>query len=143
MAAAIQSPAPRVAARKLLWAGPLAGALAALANLVVLFAGQALVGQIRLPLPPATEPQALPWVAVAAASFIPALAAAALLAGLGRFAPRPVFVFQVIAALFLLLSLAGPATLPISFAFQAVLTLMHVVAGAVTVGVLTTFAVKP
>ena len=59
----------------------------------------------------------------------------------GRFARRPVRVFRVVAAVALVLSFAGPLTIPgASAAVVATLLLMHVVAAAVIVGLLTTLA---
>lgn len=138
MTAVATSPAPRVAVRKLLWVAPLAGLVAALANLVVTLAGQALAGPLVLPLQPGTEPQPLPLIMVVLASFVPALAAAGVLAALGRFTARPVFVFNIVAVVFLLVSFGGPASLPVAFSIQAVLGVMHLVAGVVIIGALNT-----
>lgn len=76
-------------------------------------------------------------VMVILASIVPAVAATVLLAVLARVVGRPVRVFQIIALVFLLLSLVGPALQPVALSTKLVLLSMHAVAAAAIVGVLT------
>ena len=78
---------------------------------------------------------------VAALSAQGAVAGAAVYALICRFARRPVRVFRVVAAVVLVLSLAGPFTIPgAPISMILALEVMHVVAAAVVVGLLTTMA---
>src|SRR5207249_1258205 len=77
--------------------------------------------------------------AVVASSVGGAIAAAIVFGLIGRFVPRPVRTFRIVAAVGLLLSLVVPATLagaPVSLILA--LELMHIVAAVVIVGLLTT-----
>ncbi len=124
---------------RLLWVGPLAGLVAATANVIVYFIATSLFNlPLMMPLNgPASPLEPLPAVAVAMASFVPALGAALLLWVLGKFTRRAVLIFWIVSGLFLLLSFGGPLSLPVDSATQLVLSLMHVVAGVAIVGVLT------
>ena len=74
-------------------------------------------------------------------SVLGAVAGTGVYALVGRFARRPVRVFRAVAAVALVLSFAGPFTVPgAPAAMIAMLLLMHVVAAAVVVGLLTTLA---
>ena len=78
---------------------------------------------------------------VAALSAQGAVAGAVVYALICRFARRPVRVFRVVAVVALVLSLAGPFTIPgAPISMIVALELMHVVAAAVIVGLLTTMA---
>ena len=78
---------------------------------------------------------------VAAMSAQGALAGAIIYALIGRLSRRPVRAFRVVAAVVLVLSLAGPLTIPgAPIPMILALELMHVVAAAVVVGLLTTMA---
>lgn len=131
----------RVALGRLLWAGPLAGVVAAVVNVLVYFGVSALgvipegfVVSGRTPVTP---------VLVVFSSFLPALLGAALLALLGRFVGRPIRTFRIVAGVVMVSSFATPITLPgAPVAMIAALILMHVVAAVVIVGVLTTLARK-
>jgi hypothetical protein len=74
---------------------------------------------------------------VVIASVVPAIAATVFLAILGKFAPRPILVFRIISVVFLLVSFGGPLSLPVDISTKVALSVMHVVAGAVIVGMLT------
>jgi hypothetical protein len=132
-----QRRAEQVSVRKLVWAAPLAGLLAALGNLAVY--GLARAG-LSLPLAmPAMGPTPAGPLLVAPvilASFVPALFAGGLLALLARLSARPVRTFQIIAGVALVLSLGAPLTLPVDTATRLVLLVMHLVAGLVIAGVL-------
>ena len=131
----------RVASRKLLWAGPLAGVAAAAGNLAVFgLASAALNLPLAMPAMGPTPAAPLNIAQVVISSFLPALVAAGLLALLARFTARPVRVFQIIAGVVLVLSLGAPLTLQADLSTRLVLLAMHVVAGLVITGVLSVFA---
>ena len=120
-----------VATKKLLWVAPLAGVLAAVANsLVWLIAINMLQIPMLMPLDP-TTPMQLPLGAVVAFSLVPAIGAGVLLALLGRFVKRPLFVFSVVAGLFLLVSFLPDILLPAATATKLTLMTMHIIAAAV------------
>ena len=124
---------------KLWWVGLVAAAAACVTNAIVYALTQvALGGPVVMPLQPGTTPTAMPFLTVMLASAIPALGASLLLAALGKFTGRPVTIFLAVSVAFLLLSLGGPLTLPISGGMQLALELMHVGAAVSTVGVLVT-----
>lgn len=111
---------------------------AAVANVVVYFVASALgflPGDVAI----GPDGQALNVVAVVVASAIPAFGAGALLAVLNVFLRRPVRVFVIVSAVVLMLSFYTPTTIAgAPLAMVLTLELMHVVAAAVIVGVLTT-----
>lgn len=123
-----------VAVHRLWWVAPLAGAVAAVGNLMVWALGRALA--IPLDIPMGAQTTTLTAGPIIAASFVPALLAAVLLAMLSRLAARPLWVFQLVGGVALLLSLLGPLALPVAGATKAVLLGMHVVAALAIVGVL-------
>jgi len=130
----------RLSLKKLGWVGPAAGVVAAVANLIVFFVAKSLFGiPFVFPLNgPGTPAEPLPAFMVVIATLVPALAATVFLAILSKFAPRPVLIFQIVAVVFLLLSFGGPFSLPVDLATKLALSLMHVIAGVVIVGGLTT-----
>jgi hypothetical protein len=132
----------RIDLGRLWWASPLAGLAAAAANVVIYLIASAagaipqtvLVPGLNLPI------TAMP---VILNSFVPAILAGALLAVLNRFARSPVRLFRIIAVVLLLLSFLNPFTIPgAPLAMILTLDLMHVVAAAIIVGVLTTLPLK-
>lgn len=82
----------------------------------------------------------LPVAAIVVASTIPLVGATLLFWLLGKFLSRPILVFWVISAIVFVLSFGGPFSLPAEVALSTKigLSVMHVVAAAVAVGVLTT-----
>ena len=127
---------------RLWWASLLAGVGAAAINAVIYVIASAagaipatvLVPGLNLP---------VTVVPVVLNSFVPAILAAIFLALLQRFARRPIRLFRIIAAVLLVLSFANPFTIPgAPIAMILVLDLMHIVAAAAIVGVLTTVPVK-
>jgi len=133
------SQAKRIAFGRLWWVGPLAAAATAVANLIVFAIEKNLFGlELIMPLQPGAAPVPLPVTPVIITSAIPAIAATILFAILGRFAPRPALIFQIISVIFLIVSFGAPLTLPVDTATKIALSVMHVVAWAVIVGVLTT-----
>ena len=121
-----------------LWLLALAAAgVAAVVNLLIWM----LAGVLNIPLNiqmggPAAPVVPLSAVLVIVMSVVPALAGAALVWLLGRITARPFRWFAIIAAVVLLLSLAGPLMLAVTLANKLLLCLMHVVAAGVIVGVL-------
>jgi hypothetical protein len=123
-------------ARPNIWMSALtAGAIAAAVNLVVYFIAGAANVPLQIATPGSPQLERLAFVPVVLASLIPAFAAAAVLLLLRRFTPRTNTIFQVIAAIFLVVSLGGPLGMPTDGATKLVLNLMHVIAGVIiTVG---------
>lgn len=119
--------------------GAFGGALVGMIGNVVTYfgakaAGVALVAQLQGPAGPAVE---LGAAQVAIASVVPAVGAALLALALNRFTRRPAMIFTVIAAVFGLLSLGGPANLGgASTGMKLALVVMHAISGvAITLGV--------
>jgi hypothetical protein len=121
---------------RLWWVGPLAVVATVAANLIVRLAALALF-DIRPNFPPLSN--AGPTVAF---TIIGTSGAVIVFAIISRFARRPVRLFRIIAAIVLLISfLPDVRMLPFeSAAAVGTLMLMHVVAAAVSVGMLTTLA---
>jgi hypothetical protein len=129
----------RVAWGRLVSAGFLAALVAAAANAVVYLVAAAAGAMPQDIVVNGQGPITLPVVATMSA--FGAVAGTGVYALVGRFARRPVRVFRVVAAVALVLSFAGPFTIPgAPAAMVATLLLMHVVAAAVVVGLLTTLA---
>jgi hypothetical protein len=127
-------------------AAPVAMAAAAAANTVLFFLAKASNALYRVNWQggsaPATEMPVLP---VIVSSAVPALLGAIVLALLAKFAAaRALLIFEIVAAVLVLASLADPLLLPpsTSMVSKVVLCAMHVLAGAATVGVLGTMGVK-
>ena len=115
---------------------------AVLANVLVYVVGSAVVGY---------DPEFLPLANVSAPivfTLIPAIVAVLLYAALRRFTRHPARVFAIIAAVVFVVTLIPDftyiPTVPGATGGQtAILVLMHVVAAAVIVGLLTTLARSP
>ncbi len=120
----------------------LAAVAAALANALVYFAASGLgfiPQSVLLPSPMGVSPLTVSLVATT--SVIGAIGAAIVFAIIGLFARRPVRLFRIIATVVLVLSFVPPATVPgVPVAMRLSLAVMHVVAWAVSVGLLTTLA---
>lgn len=132
---------PEVVATGKLWqAAVLAAVLAVIGNLIVFFVGnQLLPTPLLIPTQPGgTELAPLTALPVIAATIIPILLAALFLTLLGRWVARPFTIFTVVAVLFLLLSFISPLLLPVDLMSKLILNAMHVVAGVIAIGVLTT-----
>ena len=129
----------RIAATRLWWLGPLAAGASALATVLVRMIAVAAFGV------PATL-QALAPLWVAGATIAAVLAATLVFAALDRFTRHPIRLFQILAVVvilnsplpFLVLYMA-PSLVP-GMNVQAAWTMeaMHLVAGAITVGLFTT-----
>jgi hypothetical protein len=120
----------------------LAALAAALANALVYFAASGLgtISQsVLLPSPMGESPLTMSLVAIT--SVTGTVGAAIVFAVIGLFARRPVRLFRIVATVVLVLSFVMPATVPgVPVAMRLSLVVMHVVAWAVSVGLLTTFA---
>lgn len=140
MTATFPSP-ERVSLKRLLWAGPLAIVAAVVANFIVRALALAVLN-IPADFMPLQSPAFLPFTVVGLLGAILAFAI------IGRVSKRPVRTFQIVSVVVLILSFlpdiglfatgAPGATLPA----VVVLMLMHVVAAAIVVWVLTRFAVE-
>ena len=132
----------RIAYRKLPWVALLAALTAAVANALVYFAGSGLgfiPQNVLVPTPSGEHPLTVAPVVVS--SVVGAIGAAIVFAIIGLFARRPVRLFRIVATVVLVLSFATPLTIPgAPVAMILSLEVMHVVAWAVTVGLLTTMA---
>jgi hypothetical protein len=123
--------------KKVAIAAPLAGVIAAVLNLIVYSiargAGADFVGQMD----PSSPAAVIPMPIVAVASFVPALFAAGFLLALSRWTKNGAGAFGMVAGVFFLLSLGGPATMGgASPATKVALGVMHLVAAATITGVL-------
>jgi hypothetical protein len=134
----------RVALGRLWWASLLAGLAATVANVVVYLiasAAGAIPQTVLIPTPGGPMPVTV--AAVIINSFLPAIVAGVFLALLNRFTRRPVRIFRIVSVVLLLLSFANPFTIPgAPIVMIVALNLMHVVAAAIIVGVLTTLPVR-
>lgn len=132
----------RVAWSRLVPVGLLTALVAAVANGVVyLVAAEAAGAMPQEIVVNGQGPITLPMVATT--SMLGAIAATIVYALVGWFARRPVRVFRIVAAVVLSLSFVPPFTIPDAPAVMvATLLLMHVVAAAVIVGLLTTLALR-
>lgn len=122
--------------KKIVWAAPVAGVAAAIANALVYFIAHAM-GAIPDEGVIPTADQPITVVPVLIASFFPAIIAGALLAILALITEKAIKVFIFISTLLLVLSFYMPFTIPEAFGSMIlVLNLMHVVAAVVIVGLL-------
>jgi hypothetical protein len=133
-------PTARVAFNRLLWVGPLAIIAAIVANIII----QQIAVAVLQP-DPAFIP--LTFAAPIVFTFIGVLGAVIVYAVIGRFARQPVHLFRRVALVTLVVSFI-PDILMLITGFNpgttaanvAVLLLMHVVAWAIAVGILTRLA---
>lgn len=129
----------RVSFGRLVTFGAIAGMLAAVANGVVYLLAAA-VG--TMPDDVAVSGGApITLLPVVLSSIMPAIVAAVFLALLVRFTRRPIGIFRVVAVVLLVLSFITPFTIPgAPAAMILTLLIMHVVAAAIIIWVLTTLA---
>lgn len=122
----------------LIRAGLLAAVVAALGNVLVLLVSQSALGlDIVIPAQPgSTQLMTLSIPVVIGVSAVSALGATLLLALLQRFTARALRIFQIIGVLFLLVSFAPVVGVPADTGVLVVLGLMHIVAGAAIIGIL-------
>lgn len=131
----------RVAWGRLVPVGLLTALVAAVANAVVYLVAAAAGAMPQEIVVNGQGPITLPMVATT--SMLGAIAATIVYALVGWFARRLVRVFRIVAAVVLALSFVPPFTIPDApAAMVATLLLMHVVAAAVIVGLLTKLALR-
>jgi hypothetical protein len=124
-----------------LWSGAiLAIGVASVANTLVFALAGALGVALRVSLTPGRPPQPLALGMVVFATAVSALLAAGLLGLLGRLTDRPVRLFQNTSIVLALLSLGAPLLQADGSAATIVLVVMHLVAAAAIVGVLSMVA---
>jgi hypothetical protein len=131
----------RVDTRRLPRATVLAGATAAIANLIVYWLGVTLFAvPFLIPMPglPDFALMHLPISNIVILSTVPALGAAVVLWLLGRFTQRPFRLFGTIGLVVLILSFGSPLALATDQATKLWLEFMHVVAAAAILTVLIT-----
>ena len=133
----------RIAYGRLPWVALLAALVAAVANALVHFAASGLgfiPQSVLVPTPSGEHPLTVAPVVVS--SVVRAIGAAIVFAIIGLFARRPVRLFRIVATVVLVLSFLMPATqipgAPVAMILS--MEVMHVVAWAVSVGMLTTLA---
>ncbi len=124
----------KIAAKKLLWVAPLAGAIAAVINSVLFLIGSAtgLIDAAVL-VPGMNTPITI--VPVIMSSFMPSLIAGLVLGVMNYFLNKPFKVFRIVALILLILSFANPFMgipgIPVGMGIW--LNLMHVVAAGTVV----------
>ena len=129
-----------IAWSRLFWVAPLTALVAAVANGLVYLVASA-VGAIPSDFVISGPETSLTLGMVVATTIAPALLGAVVFALLGRFTRRPVRNFVVLSAVLLVLSFVTPLTIPgAPFSMVLALELMHVVAAAAVVGLLTKMA---
>ncbi|SDK22167.1 hypothetical protein SAMN05421823_102178 [Catalinimonas alkaloidigena] len=121
------------ASRKLLWAAPLAGVVAAVLN-GMLFSVASFLAWIPADFLMPTTGEAFGLGPVMVSSFLPSLGAGLVLALLSRFSERPLFVFSVLAGGVLAGSFISPLGIGAPVRMIAVLEVMHVLAAVTIVG---------
>jgi hypothetical protein len=124
--------AERIPAGRLLRVGVLAAVFSAIANALVLALASSLFGPVVIP-----PDEAVTFGQVTAASVAGAVGAAAIFAVIGRFARRPIRAFWGVAAIGLLLSFLPIALAGATGSSAGTLALMHVLAAATNVVLLT------
>ena len=127
----------RVPVRRLMRVGALAAILSAGANALVFVISSSLFGDIVIP-----PDRMVTLGQVVGASVGGAVGAAAIFAHIGRFTRRPIRAFWGVAAVGLLLSFVPIALAGAAGASAGTLALMHVVAAATNVGLLTALGRK-
>lgn len=117
----------------LLWAAPVTAVIAAVINTIIYFIGKA-AGAFpeSIIIPNANAPLKLPPVILA--SLIGVLVGGIVFAVIARFSKKPISVFQIVAAVVLILSLATPFQIPNApLGMVLLLELMHLIAGSLAI----------
>ena len=127
----------RILASRLLRIGVLASGFSAIANTLVLAVASSLFGPVVIP-----PDEAVTSGQVMGTSVAGAVGAAVTFSIIGRFTRRPIRAFWGIAAVGLLLSFLPIALAGVTGSSAGALALMHVVAAATNVGLLTALATK-
>lgn len=130
-----------IAYRRMWWVALLAAVVAGAANAIVFLIEKNVLGlPMLISTPPATDLAPLSLLMVVEVSVIAALAASLLVILLALFTMRPVRWFQIISVIFLLISFAGPFSVPVDMATQIALSVMHIVAAVAIVWIISTQA---
>lgn len=120
--------------QKLFYLAPVAGISAAILNAILFLIGSsmgAVPASVRIP---DANGQPLTLVPVFVSSMLPALVAGLVLFLLIRFTKKPLRVFNIIAAVILVLSFASPFSIPnVTTGMIVLLELMHVVVAGIVV----------
>jgi hypothetical protein len=127
----------RIPAGRLLRVAVLAAGFSAIANALVLAFASSLFGPVVIP-----PDEAVTFGQVMGTSVAGAVGAAIIFAVIGRFTRRPIRAFWGIAAVGLLLSFLPIAFAGVTGSSAGALALMHMVAAATNVGLLTALASK-
>lgn len=130
---------------KLWWVGLVAAGVAATVNVIFFTITKTLGVPYIMPVQgPGSPLEILPVEIVVISSIAPAIGATILYLILGKFLSRPVRIFLIISIIFWVISFIPPLTLPtsVTVSTKASLCAMHVLAGTVIVGVLTTIGRK-
>jgi hypothetical protein len=134
----------RISMRRLLWVGPLTAVVAAIANVIVREIG-VLLGAVPSDLMILQEP------GVAGSTIIQVLLGVLVFALLAKFAKNPIRTFRIVAIVALILSLSNPLMVlvgafpigvTISVATMLTMMVMHVVAAAITIWMLSTLTTE-
>ncbi len=128
-----------ISIRTLSVSAAVAAAASAIGNLALLAIARGGLGMelVLAVAPDSPELAPLPVQKVVLASVLPALVGAVLLALIARFTARPMRFFGPLAAVVLVLSMGGPASIPVEEpATSWILGLMHVISAVAIVGVL-------
>jgi len=134
----------RISMRRLLWVGPLTAVVAAIANVIVREIG-VLIGTVPSDLMILQEP------GVAGSTIIQVLLGVLVFALLAKFAKNPIRTFRIVAIVALILSLSNPIMVltgafpigvTISVATMLTMMVMHVVAAAITIWMLSTLTTE-
>ena len=127
----------KIQLKKILWVGPLSVVLAIVGVLIVNLLAVVI-------LQPVNPPPSLRWVFPTIFTLVLCTGGVLVFALVARFAPRPILVYDIIALVFLLISFipdvmfAQRGGWPIASA----LIIMHIVAGGINVGMLTTMTLE-
>jgi hypothetical protein len=127
----------RVPVGRLLRVGAVAAALSASANALVLAIASSLLGTVVIP-----PDETVTFGQVAGASVAGVVGAVVIFAVISRFTRRPIRIFMGVAAVGLLLSFLPIALAGATGSSAGTLAIMHVVAAATNVGLLTTLGRK-
>lgn len=125
---------------RLLIVGLVAGAAAAVVNVIIFFVAGAAGVPFAVSMGPDQPLQDLNAGMFIGASIVPALLGAVFYGLLGRFTRRATTIFLAVAAVFALLSLGGPLTMPVPLSTRLVLALLHLTTAAIIAYGLTRYA---
>ena len=139
----VKAPPRHVHTRRFFKAGFGAALAAAAVNSIIFFIEKKFLGiTFLVPSVSDAEPAELTIFNVLAASVIPAIAAALLLAVLWKFAREPINAFKTIATIFLFASLIAPFSLAVELQSKLGLSVMHIAAAIAIISTLSRVSFK-